>query len=1513
MGKMQNKQGCRRSQLYRHLLGIASAVLGLLILVLSPTQSMAQSTMGEGVKGWFASGPNTYHSSADTACRARFDYYKSTSPNRYVGSYPTDHVNIVDCSWTYVAFLCLPENGYSPTSISGNLACSIPAPGPVDFQCDTGYKVAAASTPQCVKEIDYVETRRICTYDNGAGINPPVGNPIVLRSGEKVESATDFATADNRFSLTRNYRSFYGSAKVDSAASAFGNWRFGLLPEIRLDVYDVTLHMPDGSAHDFKIQSDGSVPASGTNPTREYTVRFLGTAPSYDGTYPTDKTTLSNFKTRWEVKDAESRTWVLETFPSLNTNASATRYKVARPVSMTERDGYTQTYTYSSTDSRLLSISDSFGRTASFTWSYLYITALSGIANTTPIPQTITGVTLPDGTSLRYTYDPAVSTAVPSTSQPERLVKVERLNSSNAVIDSTAYHYEDTRFRSHLTGMTDHRGVRVGTYAYDARGRGISTQGAGGTNTYTIAYEEPSATETVRRVTNPLGKQTLYRFTRSGGTYAPKINLTKIEGQASTNCPASTGTYAYTGDSITSYTDEEGRVTTYTRDSRGRALTMTRGSGTASAVTTTTTWHPSLNVPTKIVEPNLTTDFVYNTLGKLTSLTQTDTTTQTVPYSTNGRTRTWVYTYGTGGVVTSVDGPLAGTGDRVAYTYNTQGYLATTTNEVGHITRVVAWNGRGQPTDVRDANNVRTTYNYDALGRLSYIIVNPGADQASWVFSYTAASDVASLTEPSGRVLTFTYDSARRLTKMSNNLGESVEYTRDALGGATSTVTKANGGAVAFSMANTFDELGRLIKQVGGETRTNTFTFDKTDNLTSVKDPRSNTISYGYDSLSRLIRTTERDGGVVNLTRNAQDDITNYQDPRSISTTYVRNGFGEVIREISKDRAAATDYDYDARGLMTRQTDGRSIVTTFAYDNAGRMLTRTTSVSAENIGFSYDVGTFGKGRMTGMTDASGTTAWVYDAKGNVLSETRVIAGRTYTVTYAYNAVGQRISITYPSGKIVLYGYDSQGRVNSVKLKRSAAAAEEVIASGVTYQPFGEEITGLTFGNGLALSQTFDKEQKIKQIRLANGASSVMNRVHAMSDGLNITGFSEVNTAENQTFTYDPAERLLSATGPYGSLSWVYDLASNRTREVRGGVTTLYTYPADKNRLGNTRIGSVFQRQFVYDGAGNTTQDTRGSTVYAFGYDQHNRMKQVTVAGVVKGNYTYDGRNRLAIRQVLNSTPSGTSHFIHDLNNQILAESTSTGAPIREYIWLGDLPIAVLDSTTATTNLFFAHADHLKRPILLTNSSKAVVWKAIYEPFGTVHSITGAATLDMRFPGQWFMLETGLAYNWHRLYDSTIGRYTQADPLNVLTVGSNLYGYANQNPLKWIDPDGRNPVAGCIIGGSVGGPIGCGIGATTVVVGTICTGAVIYGIDWYRNYNKKGDEEIKYPENPEDYPEKFRKIRGTPASENLDDGSVWEPNKGRGHGGDQWKRWPNKKSWQDRDTPNSIWPDGRQRK
>jgi RHS repeat-associated protein len=198
------------------------------------------------------------------------------------------------------------------------------------------------------------------------------------------------------------------------------------------------------------------------------------------------------------------------------------------------------------------------------------------------------------------------------------------------------------------------------------------------------------------------------------------------------------------------------------------------------------------------------------------------------------------------------------------------------------------------------------------------------------------------------------------------------------------------------------------------------------------------------------------------------------------------------------------------------------------------------------------------------------------------------------------------------------------------------------------------------------------------------------------------------------------------------------------------------------------------------------------------------MLTLTKAGNLTGTYTYNAREQLVKRVLTNMTPSGTTHFVHDLMGNVIAETNgvATGT-VREYIWLPetqiapvfaaraqvDRPLAAVDGVnTASPVTWWVHADHLNRPVLMTDGSKAQVWQAVWKPFGEAQSITGPAALDTRFPGQWFQIESGLHYNWHRQYDPTTGRYTQPDPLGFVD-GPGAYSYARGNTLAYIDPQG----------------------------------------------------------------------------------------------------------------------------
>ena len=136
-----------------------------------------------------------------------------------------------------------------------------------------------------------------------------------------------------------------------------------------------------------------------------------------------------------------------------------------------------------------------------------------------------------------------------------------------------------------------------------------------------------------------------------------------------------------------------------------------------------------------------------------------------------------------------------------------------------------------------------------------------------------------------------------------------------------------------------------------------------------------------------------------------------------------------------------------------------------------------------------------------------------------------------------------------------------------------------------------------------------------------------------------------------------------------------------------------------------------------------------------------------------------------------------------------AAADAAGATQRDYIWLGDLPVMVVDNVAGAPVMYAVHTDHLGRPVVITKPDSSWAWSAAYKPFGETLALYATnTTMDIRFPGQWFQLESGLAYNWHRHYDATTGRYLQPDPLGFVD-GPGVYGYAGGNPLGRVDSEG----------------------------------------------------------------------------------------------------------------------------
>jgi YD repeat-containing protein len=727
--------------------------------------------------------------------------------------------------------------------------------------------------------------------------NTTAGNPVDTTSGMKLEYALDFTTAGPiPLRFERHYRS-----STDTMEGYFPNrlgrgWRSNFDASIHVQgsshpATNIRFVMPDGTFYAF-YKTSGA-----------YVQRYYSWSSAIWRTATVDRYARASWNStlqRYELTTDDDTVWSFDTS--------------ARLQSIVLRGGYTQTLAYDAAGNNS-SVTDSFGRTLNFTYT------ANGLLDT---------IQTPDGRIYSYDYLSRYieekAAGIATTDIDKSFFALEYVTYPDETPDNAddprvQYHYENSGYPYALTGITDENAIRYATWTYDSEGRVTRSEHAGSADIHDFSYAGTATT-----VTNPLGKNTVYRFDTD---LQNRNRLTHLEGVSSANCAASDGYYTYNSSNfVTQKTDEEGHITKYTRDTRGNPTQIIEAYGTSDQRTTAITWDTTYDLATRIVETGRTIALAYDSYGRLTSRTETDTTTQSSPYSTNGETRSWTYSYSSLGLLLSVDGPLEGTGDTTTYVYDGSGYLASITDEMGLVTTIGSVTANGYPAKLSDANGVTWQLNYDARNRLTTVTTDAGGPQESTAtISYDALGQVTRITLGDGSYSAYAYDSARRVTSITNALGEEIAFSYDAMGNATRTEVKS-GAATTREIRFGYDELGRLLRSIGALGQTTAYSYDRLDDLTSVTDPRGNSYHYAYDALKRVIKETDKENADIALARDVRDEIISHTDPKNVATNFVRNGFGEIIQESSPDIGTIV-YRRNGNGDVTERPmlGGRSLHT----------------------------------------------------------------------------------------------------------------------------------------------------------------------------------------------------------------------------------------------------------------------------------------------------------------------------------------------------------------------------------------------------------------------------------------------------------------------------------------------------------------------------------------------------------------------------------------------------------
>jgi len=735
---------------------------------------------------------------------------------------------------------------------------------------------------------------------------------------------------------------------------------------------------------------------------------------------------------------------------------------------------------------------------------------------------------------------------------------------------------------------------------------------------------------------------------------------------------------------------------------------------------------------------------------------------------------------------------------------------------------------------VKDRNNAWTWMGYDSLQRKTSE-TNKVGKATRW--DYCACGSVNSMTDPIGRITSYTYDNAGRKVRTLrpdgstaehfsyNLLGQLVGYT-NALGykvfayanqGMQNGITNAAGtenfifwnkdnkketetDSLGVSVTFAYDKLGRLISKTYPDSGVERFGYSERGVVAWTN--QLNFVSRSlYDQAGRKTSETNANSEVIQFKLDAQGNLTNLIDGKTQKTYWRYDVNGRLTNKIDNAGASILRYAYDPSGFLTSRWSTAKGTTYYTNDSMGRV-TYVNYPASTDIQYSYDAA----GKMTNMVDAAGTTVFSFNTNGLLSSEDGPWASDT--VSYIYRA-GYRtnLTLTQPSGSFThTYIYDS-----SMRVKTNTGTAGEFI---YTYKNASGFWTNISLAGNGKIVRSNDSSGRILGTWQMNGAGTLLDyNVYAYNTGNQRTKHTR-GDGSYYSFLYDSIGQLKvgRATNSSGVViaaenrGFVYDAAWNLN--YRTNNATLHTFGVDSlNQLTSTPGGTT-----SYDGNGNLTLEDTAQIGNVF--TDENQWSSTTGGGTVyKSEFVYDGLGRR--RKTIEYTWSGSSwlvsletRYVYD-GNRVVQERNSSNIPQVSYARGNDLSgteegaggIGSLLGRYTSSRTDYYHSDGNGNITALMSSGGTNSAGYRYDPYGNqIHATGAVATANlMRFSSKEYHLTSGTYYYLYRFYDPYNQRWLNRDPIEE-DGGINLYTFVDNSPPNRVDPYGNAPMSG-----GIGGP------------------------------------------------------------------------------------------------------------
>jgi RHS repeat-associated protein len=789
------------------------------------------------------------------------------------------------------------------------------------------------------------------------------------------------------------------------------------------------------------------------------------------------------------------------------------------------------------------------------------------------------------------------------------------------------------------------------------------------------------------------------------------------------------------------------------------------------------------------------------------------------------------------------------------YTYDTLNRLDKMTHYHNgvNVYKQYSYDEVGNLIVVQDERGYETRYTYDSMNRVK---TETDAEGNTLTYAYDLSGNQTAQTNAKQHTMTYQYDKLNRLVMIKDayevvirkniyDVNGNVIKVMDAKGYLSASTDEARYGTeYSFDLAN---RLSGMIDPEIAEKAPGKYTFryeyNSIGQKTKETDALGNITQYEYDDAGRLIRVIDPLGVETTYAYDKAGNKLYMVNGRGKATRYRYGAFG-LLKEVINAKGESMKYRYDLGLNVALKIDRKGNHTEYTYDHRNLLLSKNVVETGDRIRYEYDA----VGNRTKMIDESGTRTFTYDKNNQVLTIEK--DGGT-EISYTYDDIGNIETVMDQKGFTTTYTYDKSNRMKTVTFEGQTTT--------YSYDKNGNR-ESILYEGGVREEYTYDKNNRLLTLTNKKPYGSIISEYSYTYDFVGRQD-SKTDSFGTTTYVYDPAGRITRVEAPGKTSVYTYDDTGNRqtlsetytSPQPSGYVDPVSQQPveymikkseyfySDTNellelveKLYDDTGKEVMEKttSYLYDANGNeirqkvsyiqphSTEKYQFTTGNPYGnqedhpisnmiekvsntYDGFNRLKKVDKirdGERVTVEYTYNGdglRTQKAVKSSKEGYTPKVTNYIYDRQHVILETDGASNLKTR-YVRGLNYIARYSSANQLSYYLYNGHGD-----VVQTVSETGEVQNQYdYDIFGNPILTVEVYENAIRYAGEFYDAETGLYYLRARYYDPYTGRFISEDSYwgedsNPLSL--NLYTYAYNNPIIYVDPSGHFPGLSNLIG------------------------------------------------------------------------------------------------------------------